>query len=281
MTGPEKECIAMSSSLQKAVKVLALFTVEKPEWSVSEVALEIGLPKSSVSELLSDLATEGLLHRLKAGHYHLGWRLVELGQTLLRATDFRTEAREVMQEMVRRWGESMHLAVLESGQVMYLESLQATQGIQIVVSVVGGRLPAHCTSIGKVLLAHLPRFEVAQMMEKNGMKAFTSNTVTALEALSDQLEEVRRVGYAYDIEEVSFGMCCVGAPIYNFHGKVVAALSFSIPTHRFHPNRGRYTKAIVESAQLTSERLGYYALKTSMTLRNMDRPQAISPRQGR
>jgi IclR family KDG regulon transcriptional repressor len=271
----------MSSSMQKAVKALSLFTTEKPEWSVSELAEEMGLPKSSVSELLIGLATEGLLRKLRAGHYRLGWRLVELGQNLLRTTDFRNEAREVMHDMVRSWGETMHLAVLEAGQVMYLESLQATQGIQIVISVVGGRLPAHCTSIGKVLLAHLPRVEVAQIVEKQGMRAFTTNTVTTLEALSDQLDEVRRVGYAFDIEEVCFGMCCVGAPVYNFDGKVVAALSFSIPTHRFHPNRGRYTKAIVESAQFTSERLGYYAPKTSTTLRNMDRPHAISPRQGR
>ena len=150
-----------------------------------------------------------------------------------------------------------------------------------MVSIVGGRLPAHCTRVGKVLLAQLPDLEIAQIVGKQGMRAFTTNTVTTLEALSDQLDEVRRVGYAYDIEEVCFGMCCVGAPVYNFHGKVVAALSFSIPTHRFHPNRGRYTKAIIESARLTSERLGYYALKTLTTLRNMDRPQAFSPHQGR
>ncbi len=266
----------MSSSLQKAVKVLTLFTVEKPEWSVSEIAEEMSLPKSSVSELLSDLATEGLLRRLRAGHYLLGWQLVELGQTLLRTTDFRTEAREVMQNMVRSWGETMHLAVLEAGQAMYLESLQATQGIQIVVSVVGGRLPAHCTSIGKVLLAHLPDFEVAQIIEKHGMKAFTPNTVTTLEALSDQLDEVRRVGYAFDIEEVSFGMCCVGAPVYNFKGEAVAALSFSIPTHRFHSNRGRYTKAIVEGTQHVSERLGYHVMRNSVATRDTNKLFSVS-----
>ena len=120
----------MSSSLQKAVTVLTLFRVERPEWSVSEIAHEVNLPKSSISELLSDLAAEGLLHRLRAGHYRLGWRLVELGQVLLRTTDFRTEAREVMQDMLRNWGETMHLAVLESGQVMYLESLRLAWGFK-------------------------------------------------------------------------------------------------------------------------------------------------------
>ena len=106
----------MSSSLQKAVKALTLFTVEKPEWSVSEIAEEMSLPKSSVSELLSDLATQGLLRKLRAGRYRLGWQLVELGQNLLRTTDFRTEAREVMQDMLRSWRETMHLAVLEAGR---------------------------------------------------------------------------------------------------------------------------------------------------------------------
>ena len=117
---------------------------------------------------------------------------------------------------------------------------------------------------------------MAQIMKKHGMKAFTSNTVTTLEALSDQLDEARRVGYAYDIEEISFGMCCVGAPVYNFKGEVVAALSFSVPTHRFHSNRDRYTKAIVAGAQQVSKQLGFHRLKTPKTTGDADKSLSVS-----
>jgi DNA-binding IclR family transcriptional regulator len=248
----------MLQTLHKAARALTLFTPLHPEWTVGEMAKTLELPKSSVSELLSSLAEHGLLRRVGPGRYRLGWRLLELGQTLLKTTEFRDEARAVMQEMVARWGETMHLAVLESGAVVYLEKLRGQQGLQVELSGVGVRLPAHCSGVGKVLLAYHPWEEVLRVVGNGELHRFTPNTVASLEALADELAKVRRQGYAYDLEEVSIGLCCVAAPIRDYEGHVMAAVSFSTPTHRFQMHKTQYTRAIVEGAQRISERLGYY-----------------------
>ncbi|MCS6827238.1 MAG: IclR family transcriptional regulator [Caldilinea sp.] len=248
----------MLRTLHKAARALTLFTPLQPEWTVGEMAKALELPKSSVSELLSSLAEHGLLRRVGSGRYRLGWRLLELGQTLLKTTEFRDEARAVMQEMVTRWGETMHLAVLESGAVVYLEKLRGQQGLQVELSGVGVRLPAHCSGVGKVLLAHRPWEEVLRVVGDGELHPFTPNTITSLDALAEELSRVRRQGYAYDLEEVSIGLCCVAAPIRDYEGQVVAAVSFSTPTHRFQMHKMQYTRAIVEGAQRISERLGYF-----------------------
>lgn len=248
----------MLQTLQKAVEVLNLFSPAHPEWTVGDIARALEQPKSSTSELLSSMAGQGLLRRTGPGRYRLGWRLLEFGQTLLKTTEFRTEARQVMEEVVARWGETMHLAVLENGQVIYVEKLEGTHAVHISLSGVGARLPAHCSGVGKVLLAHALWSEVAQILEQQGMHAFTSHTITTPEDLARELELVRQRGYACDQEEVSIGLCCVAAPIYNFEGRVIAAMSISLPTHRFQAQRASYVGLIVEAAQRVSENLGYH-----------------------
>lgn len=247
----------MHQTLQKAARVLNLFSVKQPEWAVGEVARALELPKSTVSEILSSLAAQGLLRRSGPGQYRLGWRLLELGQTLLQTTEFRTEARSVMQELVASWGETTHLAALEAGQVIYVEKLQGTQAIQISQSGIGFRLAAHCSGVGKVLLAHLPWPEVTEFVEQHGLPMLTPKTITTLEHLASELESVRRHGYAYDLEEVSADLCCVAAPIHDFEGQVIAAISLSVPAFRFYPRQARYTTAIVEAAEQVSKNLGY------------------------
>jgi DNA-binding IclR family transcriptional regulator len=127
----DESVVAMLQTLQKAVEVLSLFSPTHPEWTVGDIARALEQPKSSTSELLSSMAGQGLLRRTGPGRYRLGWRLLEFGQTLLKTTEFRAEARQVMEEVVARWGETMHLAVLENGQVIYIEKLEGTHAVHI------------------------------------------------------------------------------------------------------------------------------------------------------
>lgn len=141
-------------TIGKATAVLGLFSLDEPEWGVGDMSSELGLPKSTVCELLASLADDGLVRRTGWGRYRLGWRLFELSQTLLETTEFRTEARKVMQELVEEWGETSHLAVLEGVEAVYLEKIQPSPAVKIPISRMGARLLAHCTGVGKVLLAH-------------------------------------------------------------------------------------------------------------------------------
>lgn len=246
----------MPRTIKKAMQVLDLFSLERPEWGVSEVARTLQLPKSSTSELMSSLANQRLLSRTAKGRYRLGWRLFELSQTLLDTTEFRIEARKVMEELVRTWGETVHLAVLDGVQAVYIEKLQPTPAVKIKISRAGARLPAHCSGVGKVLLAHCEWEYAAELLEDQGLSALTSNTITDLDALADELERVRERGYAYDDEEILVGLCCVAAPIYGSKGEVVSAVSFSVPAYRFHPRRDEYTVAILDAARHISESAG-------------------------
>lgn len=242
--------------IRKVADVLSLFSPERPEWGVSEVARVLELPKSTASELMASMADERLLSSAGRGRYRLGWRLFELGQTLLDSTEFRSEARRVMQELVQRWGETAHLAVLEGVEAVYLDKIQPSPAVKILLSRVGVRLPAYCSGVGKVLLAYKPWDEVAALLQGRGMSALTPNTLSDLEKLADELRLVRERGYAYDLEEATIGLCCVAAPIRDYSGKVVAAMSLSVPAYRFHPRREELTAAIVEAAGRVSDASG-------------------------
>ncbi|MCS6868147.1 MAG: IclR family transcriptional regulator [Thermus sp.] len=118
-------------------------------------------------------------------------------------------------------------------------------------------LPAHCSGVGKALLAFRPWEEVERIVAERGMPAFTPNTITTLDELRTELQAVRERGYAYDIEEVVPELCCVAAPIRDHTGEVVAAMSLSVPFYRFQQLKEEYRKAILEATRTVSERLGY------------------------
>ncbi len=247
----------MRHTVDKAGKVLNLFSFQQPEWGVSEVAKVLELPKSTTSEIMSSLVDQQLLSRTGNGRYRLGWRLFELSQVLLDNTKFCIEARRAMHELIERWGETTHLAVLDGSQVLYVEKLQGTPAVQILLSRIGARLPAHCSGVGKVLLAFQEWNSVIHILEEQTLNAYTPNTITAFEKLAIELEQIRKQGYAYDSEEVVLGLCCVAAPIYDLDRKVIAAISLSVPAYRFYPQQAHYTTIIVKTAQSISKNIGF------------------------
>lgn len=247
----------MLGTIQKAGEVLELFTPEKPEWGVSEVAKALGIPKSGAHALLSTLAQVGFLKRGRDGRYRLGWRILTLSHVLLSTTSWRQEARKAMEELVARYGETTHLAVLNQGRVVYVEKLEGTRAVRVVNTGVGVELPAHCSGVGKVLLAFRPWEEVERIMAESGMPALTPNTITTLDELQTELQAVRERGYAYDIEEAVPELCCVAAPIRDHTGEVIAAMSLSVPFYRFQQMKAVYRSAILKATQEVSERLGY------------------------
>lgn len=153
-------------------------------------------------------------------------------------------------------GETVHLAVLDGVQAVYIEKLQPSPAVKILISRTGARLPAHCSGVGKVLLAHSDWDQVATSFEDQGLPALTPNTIATLDTLAGELERVRERGYAYDDEETMVGLCCVAAPVYSYGGKVVAAVSISVPAYRFRPNEGKYVAAILDAARRISEDAG-------------------------
>ena len=237
--------------------ILSLYSFERPEWGVSEVAARLSLAKSTVSELLSSLSAQGFVERTTRGRYRLGWRLFELNHVLLESTPLVRESRRAMQELVERHGESSHMMVLERHQAVIVEKVQATLATQILMSRVGLRLPAHCSACGKLLLAQRPWAEVEQVFDDVELVRFTPATITDLTALSAELDAIRLRGLAFDREEIVPGLSCIAAPIRDDTGEVIAAISLSVPTYRFTGDEAGYARMIAGTAGRISQRLGF------------------------
>jgi DNA-binding IclR family transcriptional regulator len=248
----------MLQTIEKASEVLALFDREHPEWGVREVAEALGLAKSSAHDLLTSLEQVGLLGKNDEGRYRLGWRLVTLSETLLATTELRREARPIMEELADQYRETLHLAVLDDTKVVYADKLEGKQAVRVELTSLGTRLYAHCSAVGKVLLAYQPEENVKRIIKAEGLPRFTANTITDASELEQALAKVRKQGYAIDQEEILPDLCCIGAPIHNCTGQVIAAISMSIPAYRFQRSQVELRKAVMRTGTLISERLGYY-----------------------
>jgi IclR family KDG regulon transcriptional repressor len=247
----------MLHTVSKASTVLKLFSEDIPEWGVSDLAKTLGLAKSTTSEIMSTLANQGLLTRTSSGRYRLGWWLLELSRTLLNTSDFYTEANPVMRELVKRWGESTSLGVLNGFQLIFVERLQTSTHIQELLARMNRPIPVYGSSIGKVLLAYQKQPEMTRLIEEQDLSAFTPNTITSKIELVQELEQVHKQGYAFDKEEVLPGLCSVSAPIFDLDGKVIASISLVVPANRFYSHQEHYAAIISKAGQRISENIGY------------------------
>jgi DNA-binding IclR family transcriptional regulator len=250
----------MLQTIQKAGELLALFDRDHTEWGVREAAEKLKMAKSSTHDLMTSLAKLGFLNKTDDNRYRLGWRLVTLSEVLLATTELRQEAHPVMEELAARYQETIHLAVLDDTKAVYVDKLEGRQAVRVELTSLGARLYAHCSALGKVLLAFSPQAEVKRIIRTAGLPRFTPNTITEEEDLQQALAKIRKQEYAYDLEEILPDLCCVAAPIRNHTGKVIAAISMSIPAYRFRRSQTEYRDAVMRAGRAISKRLGYYAL---------------------
>jgi DNA-binding IclR family transcriptional regulator len=249
-------------TVKKIGPVLDLFSVERPEWGVTEVAERLSVAKSSAHALLASLAEVGLLSCTAQSRYRLGWRFLDLGETLKASLDLRGTALPFMRALVDQHRETVQLAVLDRGHVLYVERLEGTHPVRFAGAPVGARWPSHASASGKVLLAVRPRGEVARIATVEGLRAMTARTITDLDRLHAELDDVRRLGYGIDVEESVPGVSGVAAAIRLEQGMSVAALSIAIPTSRFRDHEPLLRGAVVEAAAAVSRALEPYRVRS-------------------
>jgi IclR family transcriptional regulator, KDG regulon repressor len=236
-------------------RVLDLFTIECPEWGVTEAAHELQLSKSKAHALLASLADVGLLRRTDRGRYRLGWRVLGLNRVLADTTDFRCHARRVMDALGAHFGETVHLATLDDGRVVYIDRVEGAQAVRIACSTIGSALPAHCTAVGKALLSQLDESDLDEVIARRGLPALTDRSITDTELLRTELSSTRQRGFALDIEETLPEISCTAAPIIGEAGRAVAAISLTAPTCRFERRQEIFEHAIVKSARYIARQL--------------------------
>lgn len=245
-------------TLGDAFTILDAISLKLVPMGIAELSKELGIGRSKIHRILVTLRYWGCVEQDPDTHkYMLGPKVLELAMNKLKTTDLIKVVSPYLEGLVKECGETVHLAVLDMGQVLYLDKKQGPQAIGII-SKVGQRLPAHCTGLGKALLAFLDEKSLNEIINTVGLRRFTKNTITDKKRLKEELNKVRGQGFAEDNEEIEGGLCCIAAPIRNYQGIVIAAISVSIPTFRMSDKKKEQMKKIViEKAKKISMQLGY------------------------
>jgi IclR family KDG regulon transcriptional repressor len=219
-------------SVAKALTILLLFKINKPNWGVTEIARELGMQKSTVYRLLATMEEFGVVRKTRDGrNYRLGMRLFELGSVVANTFDLRDIALSYLHKVSEQSGETVHLGVLNDNEAMSIEAVDGRNTLKSSI-LIGKRTPVYCTSVGKAILAFLAPESQNEIIEKTNFIKFTDKTIVDPKTLAAELELTRKRGYAVDDMEHEVGVRCIAAPIWDSTDKVVASLSISGPSIR-------------------------------------------------
>ncbi|BCJ88217.1 IclR family transcriptional regulator [Effusibacillus dendaii] len=255
---PEKNEQRMLSSLSNALRILRSYSMDKPSQGITEIAVAQNLGKSTVHRLVSTLVKEGFLVKESETHkYRLGYSVLALSGVIFSTLDIYNEALPVVRKLVDTVDETAHIGILDGNELIYIMKIECTHHVRFLTHV-GKRNPLYCTSSGKVLLAHQEPDFIKQIIE-NGLVKHTPNTLTNPNLLHQELAKIKTQGYATSFEELLEGVHSLAAPIRDYTGQVVAALTLVGPKQRMGRSKVAYlSKKVIEACQEISQNLGFY-----------------------
>jgi DNA-binding IclR family transcriptional regulator len=216
-----------------------------------------GLPKSSVFAILSTLESLRYVERDATSAYRLGVRALQLGAAATQTTNLSQLFHEAARRVVKECGETVQLSILQQTDVIYVAREDGSQPVQLAAQI-GGHLPAYATASGKTMLAALPEESLDALFSGRQLPTLTSRTISSLSELRAELQYVRERGWSHDNQEVSEGLECFAAPVYDRTGRVVAAVSVSFLSARAKPEHSqRILAAVQRASKEISERMGW------------------------
>ena len=221
-------------SLAKAMRVLECFTVQEPELGISDIARKLSLQKSTVHNILSTFEKMGYVAKnVQTEKYSLGLKMLSFGYVINSHMDLRRIFMPYMHQIAAEVNEVCYLGIPYGSVVLYLEAAYP-QYSSSARSISGETAPMYCTGLGKVMLAYMPENEREAILQQPRSK-YTDYTITDLNVLRDNLEEVRANGFSTDNMEHEYGIRCVAVPVFGADGRLVASVSVSGPSPRFDP----------------------------------------------
>ncbi len=244
-------------SVERAISVLEVLAA-RGEAGVTEVATEIAVHKSTAFRLLGALEGRGLVEQTgHRGKYRLGFGLIPLAGAVTDRLDVVQQCRAECTRLADELGETVNVAVLRDHFAVNVDQARGPSAVA-THNWIGQLTPLHCTSSGKVLLAHLDPARRAELLARAGTPALTPRTETVVQRLDEQLARVREAGYAMAAEEYEVGLNAVAAPVFDRSGQVVAAVSVSGPSYRLDDQRIRQVVAQLLAATADiSRRMGH------------------------
>lgn len=244
-----------SAAVERALAILEAVAARGSGMTNSEISRRLEIPKSSASYILRTLEKCGYLHRDAEGKYLLGLKLLNLGQRVRIGADIKEAALPVMKKLVDRTELTAHLAVLDQGEVVYVEKAEPA-GFFKTDTWVGKRMQVNSTANGKAIAAYLSKAEVEAIIKQRGLKKRTVKTLTNAPDFFRELEKVRAKGYAVDDEENSLGARCVAVPIFDGFGNAIAAVGLSGTTGQVDRTTvGKIAETLKEAARRISQHL--------------------------
>ncbi|MCP4416545.1 MAG: IclR family transcriptional regulator [Chloroflexi bacterium] len=250
-----------TQAVLRAISILKIFTDERPEWGLAELTQEVGLNKTTTYRLLTALESEEMIARNPdTDTYRLGLGIITLGGYALRTHDLRAVCKPELEALAATAKETAALELLTGAETLVLDEA-TSERIMRVGQEIGARWPAHATSTGKAILAHLPIEEVEAILPQP-LPAFTPHTLTDMDTFFNSLTQIRARGYAVANGEIELGYAAIGAPLFSYDGDVVAAISLAGPHIRLTADRiPELGRLICEAARRISAQLGHRPVK--------------------
>lgn len=226
------------STLERAIALLEQVSRAQRPVSLAVLTEELGLPKTTVHRVLQQMEERGLVRRdMGRDRYVIGARLSRLAFDALKASFYATPGRSVLEELVNELGETCNIGVLEGRSVVYIDRVECNWPLRLQEQSVTHR-PAHCTAIGKLLMAYRPARARQAYLQRGPLQRFTENTVTDPDALESDFKRIRAQGYAVNDQEYQLGLIGIAVPVMDEAGEVTAGLALHAPIARLPAEKG-------------------------------------------
>jgi len=225
--------------LNKLVAILDCFTPDRSGWTLADLSAHLGLPKSSLHRLLVALEQHGILIRgSEDALWRLGYRLFVWGNLVPQITSLQHIARPIVRWLSDTTDETVLLTVYDRMRVICIDKVESSHAVRLTLDI-GARRHAHAGASSKILMAYLPREEIQAILRERGLPKLSAATITDPAKLTDELEKIRRNGFALSYEETDIGAWGVATPIFDGKGGVTAAIGVAGPTTRYTEEAAR------------------------------------------
>lgn len=245
-------------TLDRALDIIELLSTEREGLGVTDIGFRLGLHKSTVHRLLSALGERGYIEKdPKYGRYKLGLKFVEISGLFLSKLELKTEAMPYLRNLAQITGQPVHLAILSGKDAIYIEKVEVLNSIRMY-SQIGKRIPVYCSAIGKVLLSGVSDETLDKLLGDIDFQPFTPHTLTCKEGLKQEVKRARQNGWAIDNCEHEEDIRCIAAPVRDYTGKIIAAVSTSGNTRIMSEQKDEeVSRYVVAAAMNISRKMGY------------------------
>lgn len=245
--------------LDRAFDIIEALSASRDPLSLADISKKTGLSKSTAHRILASMVERRYIEHDEDGRYHIGYKFIETASSRINSLELLSEAKPCLSRMLWDLNLMTHMGVLEGADVVYVEKMDVYPHTRLYTQV-GYRSPAFCSSMGKCLLSSLSGDELARVLDCCDFRRYTPYTICSKTELIEHLRQVRAQGWAMDNEEYQLGHRCIGAPVFDYRGEAVAAISASGTLAELADDRVEMVVAeVVSAARHLSRRMGYQA----------------------